>query len=359
MKLRLPQALFRAVIACLSACVSWSLMSASLSEAAYMHSSPLLEEYTDLAENRGVYRFGYSPSVITYRNGEADYVLTVTPDYSSVADMGCFTLTHNGSFQMTVEHNGIMDNNGFNGRYVGDYAQKYCGVGINDNKTFESGWNNTQVPMHEDYKVERISRLVTDADSVNYCTNEELLANINGVTVYRVGSGNSGWYDTEGNATTLAGAWGSGMTAGITEQLSSYRDSNGVFHTSYSITQFDTLPAGDPLPSAGRPGDSGSPIFIYNAETGRMELIGSLQGYAEGHWIARYNPTATTAIMEHCTVNVTTAADYNGADSSIYYISGAHIGTNDELLQDGNAATYLRKGSISLNGQELASYNGR
>ncbi len=62
---------------------------------AYMHSSPLLQEYTDMAENRGVYRFGASPSLIMYRNGEPDYQLTITPDFSSVADNGAFTLTHN------------------------------------------------------------------------------------------------------------------------------------------------------------------------------------------------------------------------------------------------------------------------
>ncbi len=327
---------------------------------AYMHSSPLIQEYTDMAENRGIYRLACMPSLITYRNGEPDYALAVTPDFSPVADMGCYTLVNNGSFQLTVEHNGIMMDASFSGRYVGDYAQKYCGVGIRNNTTFVFGWYNPFVPMNEDYKVERISRLVTDASSMYYNTNTEQLAHLNGTTIYRVGAGNSGHYDTQGNINWHVGAWGAGITAGITQLAGSYDAGNGVYNVEYSPKNYEFCMPNDPLPSVGQPGDSGSPVMIYNAEQQRFEFVGPLQGASETFWISRYNPTATTAAIDYCTVELATAVDFNEqqAEATTIYISGAHVRESDMLIQDGNAATHLRQGSINLGGEEIARFNG-
>ncbi len=323
---------------------------------AYMHSSPSIQVYTDLAENRGVYRFAYSPSLITYRNGEADYTVAYTPDYSVVADMGCYTLVGNGSCQLTVNHNGIMVNATFNSRYVGSYAQKYSGVGVHYNSTFEFGTSNPNVPMNEDYKVERLSRLVTDSYSASYCTDTSVLANLSSQTIYRVGGGNSGYYDTSGNINWLSSAWGAGLTAGILQLAASW--GSGVYMSQYNMSGYDACTSENPLPSVGQPGDSGSPLFIYNESTMRFEYVGSLWGATSDMWIASYNPSATTAVMDFCTVGVATAVDSDGSDASIYYVSGAHVRSGDKLVQDGSAATYLRQGIINLGGQEVARFNG-
>ncbi len=331
---------------------------------AYMHSSPLLQEYTDMAENRGVYRFGGSASVITYRNGEADYMLSVTPDYASVADNGAYTLTYNNGYVLSVQHNGIFDG-AFTSRFVGsEYAQQYSGVGIRNNKTFVFGCgeygnnDNPYVSFHEDYKVERLSRLVTDGSSVHYNTDPNVLTNLKGVTIYRVGAGNSGWYDTQGNINWNVAAWGAGLTAGITQLAGSYDAGNGLYNIEYSPGSYVICTPDNALPSVGQPGDSGSPVYIYNESEGRFEFVGSLQGASDTFWISRYNPSATTEAIEYCTTTLATTVDADGTDATTYYISGAKVGADDELIQDGEAATYLRKGSISLNGETVATFNG-
>ncbi len=327
-----------------------------------MHTSPYLTEYTDMAENRGVYRFAYSPSVITYRNGEPDYSLSVTPDYSSVADMGCYTLLHNGSTQMTVEHNGIMNGSTYTGRYVGEYAQKYSVAGIRNNKTFTFGTNNPYVPTHDDYRIERLTRLVTDTNAAAYSTDETLLSNLEGVTVYRVGAGVSGYYDTAGNYHQLSGAWGSGMTAGITSLMEQifYNADTGIIGIQHRPTGFEQTSSENPLPSVGLQGDSGSPVFIYNEETLRMELVATLANADTTVWQAYYSPRATDAVDEYCTTTIATATDYqaDALEATTFYISGAKVGEDDTLIQDGEAATHLRKGTISLNGETVATYNG-
>ncbi len=331
--------------------------------AGIMHSSPYLQEYTDMAENRGVYRFAYMPSIITYRNGEADYSLPVTPDYSSVADMGCYTLLYNGNAQMTVEHNGIMNGATYTGRYVGEYAQKYSVAGIRGNATFTFGTKNPYVPTHDDYRIERMTRLVTDTGATDYCTDENLLSHMPGVTVYRVGAGKSGYYDTAGNFHELTGVgWVSGMTAGITSLMEQifYVPETGIIGIQQHPADFEQTSAADPLPSVGLQGDSGSPVFIYNEETGRMELVATLANADTTVWQAYYSPRATAEMESFCTVSIGTSSDFNPADAAAttIYLSGAKVGENDELLQDGAAATYLRKGTISLNGETIATYNG-
>ncbi len=327
-----------------------------------MHSSPWLFEYTDMAENRGVYRFAYSPSIITYRNGEADYTVDVTPDYSSVADAGCYTLLHNGSAQVTVQHNGIMNGSTYTGRYVGEYAQKYSVAGISGNATFSFGTNNPYVPTGDDYRIERMTRLVTDTNAAAYCTDETLLSNMAGVTVYRVGAGNNGYYDTSGNFHWLASAWGAGMTAGITSLMEQifYVPETGLIGIQSHPADFVHTSAQNPLPTGGLQGDSGSPVFIYNAEKGCMELMALLANADTTVWQAYYNPRATTEVDAYCTVSIDSAPEYNAAaaESTTMYISGAHVGENDTLLEDSGAAAYLRKGSITVNGETIAQFNG-
>ncbi len=329
---------------------------------AYLHSSPLYQEYSDLAENRGVYRFAYMPSVIMYQNGEDNYMVAITPDYSVVADQGCYTLVNYGSFQVTVEHNGVMGGGTFSSRFVGsENAQQYNCVGIRDNQTFVFGWSNPYVPTGDDFKIERVSRLVTDANSSAWCSDNNHLNNLNGVMYYRVGAGTSGYFDADGNVVSLATAWGYGLTAGIgTLDGGWFTEGTSVFHVGDSVTDFVYTSATKPLPSATQSGDSGSPVFIYNEETGQFELISCLQGGGTYSWGTRYNGDAVSGAIDFLEVSVSTNTNYDAdnASATTYYISGARIGVDDELISNDGASAYLRKGTITLDGATVATYNG-
>ncbi len=329
---------------------------------AYLHSSPLYQEYSDLAENRGVYRFAYMPSVIMYQNGEDNYMVAITPDYSVVADQGCYTLVNYGSFQVTVEHNGVMGGGTFSSRFVGsENAQQYNCVGIRYNQTFVFGSENPYVPTGDDFKIERISRLVTDANSTAWCSDNNRLNNLNGVTYYRVGAGRSGYFDADGNVVSLASAWGYGLTAGIgTLDGGWFTEGTSVFHVGDTVSDFVYTSTTSPLPSATQSGDSGSPVFIYNEATGQFELISCLQGGSTYSWGTRYNGDAVSGAIAFLEVSVSTSTNYDAsnADATTYYISGARVGVDDELISSDGAAAYLRKGTITLNGEVVAQYNG-
>ncbi len=259
---------------------------------------------------------------------------------------------------ISVQHNGTFDDT-FSSRFVGsEYAQKYNGVGIRGNNTFVFGQNNPFASMMDDYKVERVSRLVTDVDSTYYNSNPEVLTNLHGTTLYRVGAGTSGYYDTQGNINWLATAWGAGLTAGVTQLAGSYHDHDGVYNIEYSSHNHEICTPEDALPSVAQQGDSGSQIFVYNVEEQSFELVGSLQGASSHFCISRYNPSATTAAIEYCTTTLATTVDTDGSDATTYYISGARVREGDQLIQDGEAATYLRQGSISLGGNDVAHFNG-
>ncbi len=332
---------------------------------AFMHGSPLNQEYADLAENRGVYRFGSMPSAIMYRNGEPVHILATTPDYAPVADMGCYTLVDNGSYQITVNHNGMMSSK-FGSRFVGSYAQHYSTIGIRGSNVFVFGAGNPYAPTYDDYKLDRMSRLVTDAPSVAYCTDLDLLRNIGGTMHYRVGGGSSGFFDSSGNIVRLAGAWGYGLTAGIAVLGNgSYNEETGVNSVGSTLgNSYVTCSPDYPLPSIPQGGDSGSPIFIYNGEMERFELVGVLQGGNYYNWGTRYNATATDNIINHCQVDVVTDADYDLAapEASTYYISGALVRSGDTLVEEGTTAAYLRTGYVTLgrgdDARIIADYNG-
>ncbi len=334
----------------------------------FMHSSPLIQEYTDMAENRGVYRFGYSPSAIMYQNGEPVYTLELTPDYNSVADMGCYTLIDNGSYQITVNHNGMMSTT-FTSRFIGHNAQHYTTIGIRGSNPFVWGASNPFAPTYDDYKLDRISRLVTDSPSSAYCTDIDLLRNVGGMMHYRVGAGTSGRFDSQANIISLTGAWGYGLTAGIAIMSDGYYlEDTGVsgIGSSLGSTPDKYLYCSEnyPLPTIPQGGDSGSPCFIYNAETKRFELVGVLQGGSYENWGTRYNASATEAIIDWCDETIVTKVDYSASDATAttYYIHGARIGVDDELVADDRAAAYLRKGQVTLGNtfgeQVVASYNG-
>ncbi len=352
MKLHLPCSLFRALVA-------WSTAFASVASASTLHSSPTIQEYTDIAEGRGIYRFAYGASLIAYQNGEPTYELAMTPTFTSTCDGGYFTLVNNGSFQLTVEHNGIMSNNTFSARYVGDYAQKYSGVGIRGVNSFSSGSSNPYIPTMADYRVERVSRLVTDATSSAFCTEMmTLYVDIpnDGAQFFRVGGGTSEVYDAAGNKTLLTeGAYG--LTAGIATLTKNsiktldFETGETVYSYQFTISPTADCSSTAPLPTVSHEGDSGSPVYIYNEGTEQFEIVGVLrEGDTSSYSNTYYNPMATTRTIDYMKVEV-------AADGETIYLAGASRENAGETITDGDYSTTLYQGTITQ-GDKVTRYNG-
>ncbi len=362
MKLRLPHTLFRAVLACFAPVVGLTL--ASVASAAVLHSSPTIQEYTDIAEGRGIYRFAYGASLIAYQNGEATYSLTHTPTFTSTSDSGAFTLVNNGSFQITVAHNGVMSNETFSSRYVGQYAQKYSGVAINNVPNFSNGINpgvgnadNPNIPTGTDYSVERISRLVTDATSAALCTDTYKMDRIHpyyGTTlIYHVGGGVSAVENKQGTVTELTSDY-YGLTAGITP-VTDNRSSMDVYSYTIKFDGTEDCSSDNPLPFVSLEGDSGSPVYIYNDTTGQFEIVGVIQGVTPGgnrgeDSVTQYNAAATTNTIDYMKVDV-------AANGETIYLSGATQANAGATITDGGYSTVLYQGTITQGGTETR-YNG-
>ncbi len=358
MKLHLPCSLFRALVA-------WSTAFASVASAATLHSSPTIQEYTDIAEGRGIYRFAYGASLIAYQNGEPTYELAMTPTFTSTSDNGAFTLVNNGSFQLTVAHNGIMNNNTFSARYVGDYAQKYSGVGIRYVPSFSSGLDpsssseNANIPTMADYRVERVSRLATDATSSVFCTDSATLSvdiTNKGWLSYRVGGGTSEVYDAAGNKTLLTD-WSYGLTAGIaTLSKNSFEEVDSetwetVYSYHFTISPTANCSSTAPLPTVSHEGDSGSPVYIYNKWSEQFEIVGVLRdGDRSTYSNTYYNPMATTRTIDYMKVDV-------AADGETIYLAGASRENAGETITDGDYSTTLYQGTITQ-GDKVTRYNG-
>ncbi len=359
MKLRLPHALFRAVMACLVPCAVHYL--SPLASAAVLHSSPTIQEYTDIAEGRGIYRFANGVSLIIYQNGEATSQLAHTPTFTATCDAGYFTLVNNGSFQLTVGHNGIMSNETFSGRYVGQYAQKYSGVGIRGVNSFSSGRDgyatteNSNIPTGTDYRVERVSRLATDATSAAWCTDTYQLDRLHpyygNTLLYRVGGGVSVVENQQGATTELSSGY-YGLTAGITPVADNYSSGN-IYSLGFRFDGSADCSESNPLPSVSLEGDSGSPVYFYNESTGQFELVGVLQGYQSGRGddsVTQYNPVATQDTIDYMKVDVT-------ANGETIYLAGATEGNVGQTITDGDYTAILYQGTITQ-GDQVTKYNG-
>lgn len=286
MKLRLPIQLFRALLV---------LAGIATAQAAVMHSAVSYNTYVDFASNAGRFAVGTTNELleymrerdngvrIEYTNGETSAPLPHGMiSFDSVADMGNGTLI-NYNYLVTVKHNATLDPTfGANKYGVGPGNElKYKGIE-------EAGPNGSFVmdsaDPDADYKLIRLSKLVTDATSANLY----YPAVVNGKTqvesqlVYRVGGGNHQVKGVDGKV--VAEYAGGGYNVGGIGSLVSWEDikiNNPSYPGVYSEVKgkeswaLDGFSEETPLPFGSQGGDSGSPYFVWNenAETPGFELL--------------------------------------------------------------------------------------
>ena len=339
MKLHLPTSLRKALILALSA------VSVGVSTSAYAASrSDQLTRatYCDFGDNKGQYAVhGVNDLLqhlrdtqgirLTYlTEGKADYVWDSNQpliNYDSRVDAGAAAgIGYN--FIATVQHNGVA-NPTFTASTIGDdKAIHYAGI------EYRSSENNTFLLVPGiDYKVTRLSKIITDVTGSGVYTGD--YNSLIGKTWYRSGSGTMYKVSPEKATERESGAYAyciggimqitsAGLNAkeGQVDVRGLVDDSGSVVINKNNWWKLENINDANPLPFVIQAGDSGSPTWIYDSESGSYLYAGAMQS-GEGVFFsqARYAGQWTEAVMTYFNRNVSMP------DTGV-----VHIGAADTLL---------------------------
>ncbi|HDL7822267.1 TPA: autotransporter outer membrane beta-barrel domain-containing protein [Yersinia enterocolitica] len=237
-----------------------SIAYPTISQAGIVRADIAYQIYRDFAENKGIFVPGTTNIPVYDKDGKLVGRLDKAPmaDFSSVSTNGVATLV-SPQYVVSVKHNGGYQSVGF-----GNGKNTYSLVDRN---------NHPSVDFH----APRLNKLVTEVipsavtaegTKLNAYKNTERYT-----AFYRVGSGSQYIQTPEGKRESLSGAY-SYLTGGTIGPLSS--SGNGGRVTASSGKIFDSSQG--PLGNHGRPGDSGSPLFAYDALQKNWVLIGVLTG---------------------------------------------------------------------------------
>lgn len=285
MKLHLPLPLFRTLMG-LFAVAAGASFTASGSVMKTQHATLLT--YADFGQNMGRYVTGGNVNgllayirqqeggvLITYTDGTASNVLEHGMiDFSSVVQGGgglgagnliapnaYITAQHNGTFSPSFSATNVVG--------VGNDIL-YQGIEYRNSKTMEIRSNASM-----DIKITRLNKLVTDAAPAavysGSLTREALL----GQTVYHSGAGRQYVYNEEAGQNWWQANPGTFISGGVTEL-----DGGDVGNTAYTVGTVvsvgdPALSPAAPLPYQPQDGDSGSPLFIWDAAANQFAYVGS------------------------------------------------------------------------------------
>lgn len=212
------------------------------------------QTYRDFAENKGPFKPGAENIPLYDKNGNIVTTLNKAPmiDFSSTDKIGVGTLVA-PQYIVSVKHN------------VGYKQVKY---GYNDDTSYTLVDRNNH---RRDFHTPRLNKIVTevtaldmsDAGTARGTYKEQKRFPV----FYRVGTGTQYVKDESGKLTQLAGAY-------------SYKTGGIVNPPSISDWSFVTNTTNTPLSSYGTPGDSGSPLFAWDAQKNKWVVAGVLNSYA-------------------------------------------------------------------------------
>ncbi len=326
----------------------------SNSNASIMNSDVSLVTYADFGQNLGWYKTDADANALLTHLRQQQGGVTISylggqETYTLQHEMGNFTgATDNGAFMalgynatVSVQHNGVFAGN-FTAQYVGsDNAVFYQGIEyrIDNSETFlhsPKGGYDGRGNGGFDHKVTRMSKVITDVEGATLFsgTSEEMRNYVVGELVYHVGAGTMQMYDAEtGKQSGLTGAYNY-IVGGIETATHSQSHAGGdVTYIHFEREGHESITVSDPLPFAGQQGDSGSPMFVYNENTGQYEYIGAV-AYIGGN---------QTQIW-----------------GAIDYVRGA-LTQYDKVVKSNDSVSELHIGAVDVAGQQItadsAAYN--
>ncbi|MEX4454770.1 adhesion and penetration autotransporter Hap [Haemophilus influenzae] len=254
----------------LTACVSLGI--ASQAWAGHTYFGIDYQYYRDFAENKGKFTVGAKNIEVYNKEGQlVGTSMTKAPmiDFSVVSRNGVAALVGD-QYIVSVAHNvGYRDVDfGAEGSNPDQHRFSYKIAKRNNYK------NDQTHPYEKDYHNPRLHKFVTEAAPI------DMTSDMNGNkytdrTKYpervRIGSGWQFWRNDQNNGDQVAGAYHY-LTAGNTHN-------QGGAGGGWSSLSGDVRQAGNygPIPIAGSSGDSGSPMFIYDAEKQKWLINGVLR----------------------------------------------------------------------------------
>ena len=288
---------------------------------------------------------------IEYKDGTPTYTISNEQgmiDFRGAPDVGHSALVGN-NFLVTVQHNGAL-NCSFSGDDVGsEHAIYYTAVDIRKSDVFRL------VPGEFDFMVQRQTKLATDAVSTPIVSVNDLNS-LKGELMYHVGSGSQGVY-TEHNKTYNSYCGAYVYNIGDIVEIRNYgaNAQTGDYTVGRDPGFGDGIGASEanPLPSALRAGDSGSPMFIYNQEAGRYEFLAAVQSgnpYSADYGRGNVQWMKDKIAQFDVAVNLTGATELH---------LGAVSTQGNTVTDSQGTSTTIFTGTISdAGGNALATYKG-
>ena len=347
-----------------------------------MHSQVSIVTYTDFGQNMGRYRVNgvndllssirreEGGVVITYLEGHDDYTMdTPMISFESQGDVGALAAI-GYNYIATVQHNACQ-NPTFTKRYVTDAnSLHYYGTEYRDALTFCLVAQSEDQQHTQDYKVTRLNRLITDvtpSTPLPRFGDSDIVAQLNGRMEYRSGAGNMSLWTLDGTKLARSGAYQFAI-GGMRLIDNAYLNNANcpTFFTTVGTMDYSAqgISEADPLPFAPAGGDSGSPVWVWDAATESylyMNAYQSIFGDGQRSANARGAIDYTWDALEKFDANV-------GMSGNTVHIKGVTATSGDQvvtenILKDGKVDhTYtatLHKGSVQdEGGRELAAYVG-
>ncbi|EIM7615572.1 TPA: autotransporter outer membrane beta-barrel domain-containing protein [Salmonella enterica] len=237
-------------------CLSYPVIS----QAGIVRSDIAYQIYRDFAENKGLFVPGTTDIPVYSKDGKLIGRLDKAPmaDFSSVSTSGFATLV-SPQYIVSVKHNG-----GYQSVEFGYGKNTYSLV---DRNNYPSA----------DFHAPRLNKLVTEVVPASVTaegTKRDAYKNTGRYTAfYRVGSGSQYIKDKDGNLTRIAGGYA--FKTGGTTGVPLISDTTIVSNPGQTYN-----PANGPIPNYGAPGDSGSPLFAYDALQKKWVIVAVLRAYA-------------------------------------------------------------------------------
>ena len=333
-----------------------------------MHEDASYQTYADFGQNKGRYVTGTRVNAllqhiredvdkgitIHYTDGTTPYTISNEQgmiSFSGTDDIGA-QVAVSPTFAATVLHNGSI-NASYGEREVGKTHAINCdAIDIRHSNVFRLA--PASGDGQYDYMLQRQSKIVTDA-AYNPVTTITDMTSLTGQHLYHSGAGGMGMKLQEGGSTGLAGPYT--FIIGAINKINSAQTHAGTTNTSLHQDPGYAGNVGasvdNPLPNAVQGGDSGSPVFIYNEESGQYEYLAAQQsGGSHSYSQARGNVEWTHDTLDSFNLKLNTGT---GAVVKL----GAVDVAGESYTDNNNNSTQIYRGiATDGDGNELGRYCG-
>lgn len=261
----------------LTACISLGIVSQAWAGHTYFGID--YQYYRDFAENKGKFTVGAKNIEVYNKNGNlVGTSMTKAPmiDFSVVSRNGVAALVGD-QYIVSVAHNGGYNSVDFGAEGPNPDQHRFTYQIVKRNNY--QAWERKH-PYDGDYHMPRLHKFVTEAEPVGMTTNMDgkvYADRENYPERVRIGSGRQYWRTDKDEETNVhssyyvSGAYRY-LTAGNTHTQSG--NGNGTVNLSGNVVSPNHY---GPLPTGGSKGDSGSPMFIYDAKKKQWLINAVLQ----------------------------------------------------------------------------------